>query len=95
MTGNGDFPVNPVPFRIQQVLKMGMPKQVSFCPRTDATTAKLSCPERQLLLQNYGKPTFLQPTAQGQLLGSTGKGRDGGKGVGSRTSPFRQMTHWL
>ena len=35
----------------------------------------LSLPDRQLLLQNYGKPTFVQPTAQWQLLGSIGKGR--------------------
>ena len=40
-----------------------------------------SCPERQLPLQNYGKPTFVQPTAQGQLLCSIGKGRYGGKVV--------------
>ena len=40
-----------------------------------------SCPERQLPLQNYGKPTFVQPTAKGQLLCSIGKGRYGGKVV--------------
>ena len=39
----------------------------------------LSCPEGQLPLQNYGKPTFVQPIARGQLLGSIGKGRYGGK----------------
>ena len=44
-------------------------------------TALWSCPEWQLPLQNYGKPTYVQPTAQGQLLGSIGKGRHGGKGV--------------
>ena len=42
-----------------------------------------SCPEKQLPSLNYGKPTFVQPTAQGQLLGSIGKGRCGGKGVES------------
>lgn len=47
------------------------------------TSVLLSCPERQLPLQNYGKPTFVQPTAQGQLLGSIGKWRYGGKGVES------------
>ena len=33
-----------------------------------------SSPDRQLPLQNYGKPTFVQPTTEGQLLGSIGKG---------------------
>ena len=49
--------------------------------RESGTTELLSCPERQLPLQNYGKPPFVQPTAHGQLLGSIGKGRYGGKGV--------------
>ena len=38
-------------------------------------------------LQNYGKPTFIQSTAQGQLLGSIGKERYGGKVV--EGCPFR------
>ena len=47
----------------------------------------LSIPDRQLPLQNYGKPTFVQPTAQGQLLGLIGKGRDGEKVVASGHCP--------
>ena len=43
--------------------------------------AMWSCPDRQLPLQIYGKPTFVQLTAQGQLLGLLGKGRYGGKVV--------------
>ena len=46
-------------------------------------SAKLSCPDRQVSLQNYGKPTFIQPTAQGQLLGWIGNGRYGGNVVES------------
>lgn len=45
-----------------------------------------SCPEGQLPLQNYGKPTFVQPIAQGQLLGSIGKGRYGEKVGGTGPS---------
>ena len=47
-------------------------------------SALSSCPEGQLPLQNYVKPTFVQPTAPGQLLGSIGKGRYGGKVVERR-----------
>ena len=43
-----------------------------------------SCPERQRSLQNYGKPIFVQPTTQGQLLGSIGEERFGVKGVERR-----------
>ena len=38
-------------------------------------SANGSCPDRQLPLQNDGEPTFVQPTAQGQLLGLIGKRR--------------------
>ena len=47
-----------------------------------------SIPERQLPLQNYGKPTFVQPTAQRQLLGSIGKECFGGKVVESGPAGF-------
>ena len=46
-------------------------------------SAMFSCPEKQLPLQNYSKPTFVQPTAQGQLMSSIGKGRYDGKVVAS------------
>ena len=52
----------------------------------------LSIPDRQLPLQNYGKLNFVQPTAQGQLLGSIGKGRYDVKVVDSGMSAIgRQL----
>jgi len=49
-------------------------------------SALLSIPDRLFPLQNCGKPTFVQPTAQGQLLGSIGKGPYGWKVVATRQS---------
>ena len=57
----------------------------------------LSCPDRQHSLQNYGKPTFIQPTAQEQLSGSMNKGRHGGKTVesGRNSHPFSRQAEPL
>ena len=64
------------------------------CGWFEGASASLSCPDKQLQLQNYGKPTFVQPTVQGQLLVAIGKGSNGGKGVVNGHSVFQCASHY-
>ena len=72
----------PVFFAPERSVRYGPNSGRVDCCRLTSAIGSLS--DRQLPLQNFGKPTFVQPTAQGELLDSIEKGRDGGKVVENR-----------